>query len=125
MFVNGFLHLMKSGIVKREVFDEPRLMRLLDAGSISSRVDEKTLQVLAAEGVVHTRLTAEDVEFLRHWGVLRAGVRFEDSAVTVDTRDPERLFRAVESLVLDDGMEVRRMQTRDESLEAVFDYLVR
>lgn len=84
MFVSGFLHLMQSGILKREVFDEPRLMRLLDEGRISPNVDEKTLQTLAAEGVVPARLGPADVEFLRHWGVLRPSVRFEDGWLVAD-----------------------------------------
>jgi hypothetical protein len=98
MFVSGFLHLMRSGILKREVFDETRLMRLLDEGRISPRVDETTLPTLAAEGVVQARLTAEDVEFLRHWGVLRDSVRFDDGWIVADGRrtraeldDPESL----------------------------------
>jgi acyl-CoA hydrolase len=86
MFVSGFLHLMRGGVLTREVFDEPRLMRLLDEGRISTRVDEKTLGTLAAEGVVPARLGAADVEFLRHWGVLRPSVRFEDGCVVADGR---------------------------------------
>lgn len=86
MFVNGFLHLMRSGILTREVFDEPRLMRLLDEGRLSPRVDEKTLQTLAAEGVVQPRLTAADVGFLRHWGVLRPSVGFEDGFLVAGGR---------------------------------------
>jgi acyl-CoA hydrolase len=86
MFVSGFLHLLRSGILKREVFDEPRLTRLLDEGRLSSRVDEKTLQTLAAEGVVQPRLGPADVEFLRHWGVLRPSVRFEDGWLVAEGR---------------------------------------
>ena len=86
MLVNGFLHLMRGGVLVREVFDEPRLMRLLDAGRLSPRVDAKTLEVLASEGVVGPRLTAADVEFLRHWGVLRPSVRFEDGFVEAGGR---------------------------------------
>ena len=45
--------------------------------------------------------------------------------MTVETRSPSELFRALESLVLDEGAEVSRLYARDDSLEAVFDYLVR
>jgi len=86
MFVNGFLHLLRSGILKREVFDEPRLMRLLDEGRLGTRVDEKTLATLCAEGVVPARLGPADVEFLRHWGVLRPSVRLEDGWLVADGR---------------------------------------
>jgi len=51
-------------------------------------------------------------------------IRFAGDQVTVETTDPEQLLRSVEAMVLDDGMEVRRLRSRDDSLEAVFDYLV-
>lgn len=53
------------------------------------------------------------------------GLRFEDRELRIETRDAEALYRAIESLVLDEGLELARMSTRDDSLEAVFDYLVR
>lgn len=53
-----------------------------------------------------------------------AGLRLEARALTVETRDPERLFRTLESLVLDHGLPLERLYLRDDSLEAVFDYLV-
>ncbi len=78
MFVNGFVHLLRSGILKRQVLDEPRLQRLLNEGHLSFQLDERTLATLAAEGIIGTELTAADVEFLRHWGILKPGVRFKD-----------------------------------------------
>lgn len=53
------------------------------------------------------------------------GLRFDDDGVTVETTTPEPLFRTLEGLVLDDGFAVRKLYARDDSLEAVFDYLVR
>jgi len=92
MFVNGFLHLMSSGIVKREVFDDLRLQRLLDDGKISTAVDESTLETLVREGVVGADLSAADVEYLRRWGILRPSVRLHDGCLLIGTeRIPARL----------------------------------
>jgi len=84
MFVNGFVELLRAGILKRLVFDEPRLQRLLNQERISTAVDDRTLATLAAEGVVAAQLTRDDVDFLRHWGILRADVRFNDGHLVVD-----------------------------------------
>ncbi len=54
-----------------------------------------------------------------------AGLRFDDEGLTVETTAPDPLFRVLEGLVVDDGFEVRKLYARDDSLEAVFDYLVR
>ncbi|MBI5504231.1 MAG: acetyl-CoA hydrolase [Deltaproteobacteria bacterium] len=95
MFVNGFLHLMRSGIVKRQVFDDLHLQRLLDEEKISTLVDEGMLETLVREGVVGTELTGADVEYLRHWGILRPSVRLEDGHLLVgDERIPARLADA-------------------------------
>lgn len=52
-------------------------------------------------------------------------VKVEADGVTLDTANAEATFRRIESLVLDGGMDVQSLHARDESLEAVFDYLVK
>ncbi len=83
MFVNGFLHLINSGVVKRQVFDDLHLQRLLDDGRISTVVDEAMLATLVSEGVIGADLTAADVEYLRRWGILRPSVRLEDGHLLI------------------------------------------
>lgn len=84
MLVNGFLHLLRRGVLKRLVFDEPRLQRLLNEGRIDTAVDATTLATLAAVGIVATKVTAADVDFLRHWGILKPDVRWELGQLVVD-----------------------------------------
>ena len=98
MFVNGFLHLMRAGVLKRAVFDEPRLQRLLNDGRLSTTVDHGTLSTLCAAGVINAQLTAGDVTFLQHWGILKSNVRFDAGHLAVDTHripadldDPDNL----------------------------------
>ena len=52
MFVNGFLHLYRDGILKRKVYDSVPLQRLLNEGAITEAVDERTLRVLLERGAV-------------------------------------------------------------------------
>jgi len=92
MFVNGFLHLMRSGIVRRPVFDDVVLQRLLNDGEISTSIDDVMLQALVREGVVHAALTAADVGWLQHWGILRPQVRLQDDCLLIDDASiPARL----------------------------------
>ncbi|MFH0946858.1 MAG: ABC transporter ATP-binding protein [Planctomycetota bacterium] len=53
-----------------------------------------------------------------------AGLRFGDRSLTIETTRPDDLYSVLEGLVLDHGVEVRKLYTRDDSLDAVFDYLV-
>lgn len=52
-------------------------------------------------------------------------VQVNPGAVTVATTAPAALFTKLESLVVDEGVDVKSVVTRDESLEAIFDYLVK
>lgn len=78
MFVNGFAHLMAAGIVKREVFDDPSLQGLLAERRISLTPDRSMLEALLAVGAIGAELSARDVEYLRHWGVLRQDVAWSE-----------------------------------------------
>jgi acyl-CoA hydrolase len=101
MFVNGFLHLWRLGILKREVFDDAGLQRLLNDGRLSVEVDDRTLATLLAAGLIPPRLEEADVATLRHWGVLAPAVRFEDGFLVADGQriraalDDEYCYRRV------------------------------
>jgi len=75
MFVNGFLKLIEAGIIRREVFADTVLQRLLNSGAIEDEtVTPKTLRALLDAGRLRSPLAAEDLAFLKRFGVLRAGV---------------------------------------------------
>jgi len=73
MFVNGFLHLLRGGILKRKVYADPGIQGLLDAGLISDAVDEHTLAAFVQAGLVNEPLSQKDQDYLHHWGVLVDG----------------------------------------------------
>lgn len=52
------------------------------------------------------------------------GVRIGRSELTLETRVPAKLFARLEAMVLDERVDIKRLYTRDDSLDAVFDYLV-
>ncbi len=74
MFVDGFLDLYRSGILRRRVHDDARIQSLLDAGAIDEAVDARLLGAVAVGGF-HSPLDAADFETLRRLGVFRADCR--------------------------------------------------
>jgi acyl-CoA hydrolase len=76
MFVESFLHLFESGVLSREVYDDTRIQRLVNAGHAGDGIDADTLDGLLAEEIVSPRLDGEDVTFLRDWGVLDSAVAY-------------------------------------------------
>lgn len=77
MLVDGFMHLIDAGIVKRRVYDDLPLTRLLNRGDIGERVTPAVLDGLLREKAIARELDADDVRYLVHWGVLRDGITLQ------------------------------------------------
>ncbi len=93
MFVNGFLRLIEAGIVRREVFGDVTLQRALNEGEIDEVVSARTLTALLRHGRIRSPLTADDLSWLQHWGIVREGVRLADGQLVLDdTRLPNDLI---------------------------------
>jgi len=84
MFVNGFLKLIEAGIIRREVFADVVLQRALNEGEIDEVVTPRTLTVLLRHGRIRSPLTADDVAWLQHWGILKAEVRLEGAQLVLE-----------------------------------------
>ncbi|HRI18984.1 MAG TPA: acetyl-CoA hydrolase, partial [Burkholderiaceae bacterium] len=75
MFVNGFLKLIEAGIVRREVFGDAALQRILNERDGDEAVTPELLRALLDARRIRARLDESDLEFLRHYGILRPEVR--------------------------------------------------
>ena len=81
MFSDGLLHLYRSGILKRRVYEHELLQKLLNEGRISESIGAETLTALLDAGAIHSTLSPEDAVFLKHFGILRPDVRFEKGSL--------------------------------------------
>ena len=77
MFVNGLLKLVDAGIIRREVFHDETLQRLLNTGRIGTAVDVKLVRALHEAGRISSPLRADDVTFLRRFGILKPEVSYD------------------------------------------------
>jgi len=94
MFVNGLLKLIEAGIVRREVFDDVALQRLVNEGRVPGlAVSADTLAALIDVGRINATLNADDLAFLQRFGVLSSKVQLaQDGALNVaGTRIDNRL----------------------------------
>ena len=94
MFVNGFLKLIEAGIIRREVYNDTVLQQMLNDGRIADEtVTPETLRALLKAGRIGTPMTESDVDFLRRFGILRAGVSLEGKELVLDdVRCPDDLL---------------------------------
>lgn len=77
MFVDGFLDLYRSGVLKRRVYTDLRIQQLLSARKIDEQVDDPMLRALVAQGLTGT-LSAADFHSLKRCGVFRSDCRYVD-----------------------------------------------
>jgi hypothetical protein len=81
MVVDGFLHLYKAGILKRVVYDDLPLQRLLNEGLIQHEVTAKTLELLLERKAVHMHLSEEDFNYLVKYGVFKQGLNYNNRSI--------------------------------------------
>jgi acyl-CoA hydrolase len=81
MFADGFRHLYNHGILKRAVYDNVALQRLVNAGKIGPSVAPETLDILLEEGLIETRLTQADLVFLQKYGFFRDSISLTEGVL--------------------------------------------
>jgi acyl-CoA hydrolase len=85
MFVSGFMELYKAGILKREVYAEPAIQRLVNEGKLGREFGPEVLDLFVSEGVVGEDLTAGDLDFLQRVGVVKPEVVFGNGKLCLPT----------------------------------------
>jgi len=83
MLVDGFLELYRSGILKRKVYPNLEVQRLLNAGRIADAVTPATLEALVEAGIISERLTAGDINLLQSLGVFRPDLVYDNGAIRI------------------------------------------
>jgi len=77
MLVEGFIHLMDAGIIKRRVYAHASLQALANAGDLPERIEPDIMDRLVDTGHLGPIMTLEDFRALQHHGILRNNVSFE------------------------------------------------
>jgi acyl-CoA hydrolase len=81
MLVDGFVHLYESGILKREVYDNEAIQKLLNEGKITQKVTPEMLDLLVQEEAVRDLLSEKDVALLKKLGVFKGDVCYENRMI--------------------------------------------
>ncbi|MEH6610185.1 MAG: acetyl-CoA hydrolase/transferase C-terminal domain-containing protein [Halioglobus sp.] len=84
MFVNGVMHLIEQGIVKRKVYDQLALQQGINSGAISSCIDERLYDYGRAQGLIPARLDQAALDDLQYWGIVPANVSIDGDELSVD-----------------------------------------
>lgn len=86
MFVDAFMQMYKSKILKRQVFDSVPLMKLINAGKLDPHnIPADIIDQLLELKALQTKLTAEDFEFLTAYGILKSGLVYSNDTISDGT----------------------------------------
>lgn len=78
MVMDGFMHLRRAGILRREVFDDLGLQRLLNTGAVGPVADASTLDRFIEAGLVSMPLDRPSLDWLKRFGLVDAAVELVD-----------------------------------------------
>jgi acyl-CoA hydrolase len=102
MLVDGYLHLIKCGVVKRKTYNNVHIQRLINEGKIKEKISPGTLSVLLEEKVIKPKLTRKNFQFLQDFGIFSKDLRFEKShiikgkiCIAADLNNEQNLERVV------------------------------
>ncbi|SFM11487.1 acetyl-CoA hydrolase/transferase C-terminal domain-containing protein [Marinobacter zhejiangensis] len=110
MMVDGFVHLMNAGILKRKVYDHAGLQTLVNEGKVGPEISLGCLDALRDAELIDSPLRARDVQWLIRYGIFSEEVQFKGGRLVVreqtlepDLDDPEARQR-MEQLALGDSL---------------------
>jgi acyl-CoA hydrolase len=84
MLVDGFMELYKANILKKKVYDDIGIQRLINKGLLTEQFDSQILiDTLIKNHIIHIQLTFEDVQFLKYWGFFKEDAQFENSILSL------------------------------------------
>ncbi|MGE5405075.1 MAG: acetyl-CoA hydrolase/transferase C-terminal domain-containing protein, partial [Candidatus Saccharibacteria bacterium] len=82
MFVDAFMQMYKSNILKRRVYESIPIMKLINAGELASEhIPEDILEKLIQMKAIHSELDEEDFEFLTYYGIFKVGLQYKDGSI--------------------------------------------
>lgn len=96
MFVNGMMHLMEQGIVKRRVYDNLIIQQGLNSGAIGEAIDARLFDYAAEQHLLPRTIEPRHLDELQGLGLLPADCALDGDSLVIggtahanDTRDKD------------------------------------
>lgn len=82
MFVDAFMQMYKSKILKRQVFDSIPLMKLINANKLDpQQIPLDIIDQLLEMKAIQPLLSQDDFAFLSEYGILKAGLEYKEGSI--------------------------------------------
>ncbi len=77
MLVPGYIELIKGGVLKRRVYDDLAIQKCVNSGLNPEKLSIEWITALQKLGAIQSTLTQTDINYLKHWGLLKSDVTME------------------------------------------------
>lgn len=86
MFVDSFMGLYKSKILKKKCYDSVVLQRLLNEGLLKEDFNHDILNILHANKAIHSNISKDDLIFLRDFGIIKSEVKWSEGKLNYNEK---------------------------------------
>lgn len=91
MFIDAFMQMYKSHILKRRVYESVPLMKLINSGALKvvqdapgenhTPIPDDILETLIKMKGIHSQIDKDNFKFLCEYGILKTGLNFENGTI--------------------------------------------
>ncbi len=82
MFVDAFMQMYKSKILKRKVFESVPIMKLINKGELAAdKIPADIIDKLISMKAIHSKLTEEDFNFLTEFGIITGDLKYSKTVI--------------------------------------------
>lgn len=111
MFTQGLMDLIDGDVIRRRVYDDENLQRLLNSGLLTENIDHSSLDVLREAGIIGDHLDQPELDWLLRFGFLSSPVQADGDSlllpndVRVDNNLQDRATREALKAVIGKRLE--------------------
>ncbi len=81
MMIDGFLHLYKNGILKRKVYDDIKIQRLINEGLLTEEIPKGIIPIFLNRRIINNPLTEKDFKYLQKYGIFKDSLTFQKGKI--------------------------------------------
>ena len=82
MLIDGFMELYKAGILKRKVYDDLVIQRLINEGFIDETVTPEMFDLVLMRQGIQDAISESDFKYLQKFGIFRSDLAFGDDEIS-------------------------------------------
>lgn len=104
MLVDSLIELFKDKILKRKVYEDVRLQKVINENGFNETQVKEIFKALIDGKHLHAKIKPKEVKFLQHFGILKDGLKYDNGTLSdgnnsysLDTSNKESLDALIDS----------------------------